>query len=159
MFLISIILKADTYADILWVRDTTDRCIQIIFAPRNMHVLQLIHDCQLHTPYPLFCDGTKVQEELQHLSKNQIAESMCTILVYGTHLPPHIHLESTIVLHLLCALFNQEQLYAFRMHIGDQEHRFTDGTTVDAVYHNILTPLLFFLWQSLSTPCKRIEPL
>ncbi len=124
-----------------------------------MHVLHLIHDRQLHTPYPLFCDGTKVQEELQHLSKSQIAESMCTIPLYGTHLPPHIHLESTMVLHLLCALFNQEQLCAFRTHIGDQEHRFSDGTAVDAVYHNVPTPLLFFLWQSLSTRCKCIEPL
>ncbi|PBK77647.1 hypothetical protein ARMSODRAFT_946491 [Armillaria solidipes] len=69
-----------------------------------MHVLQLIDDRQLHTQSPLFCDGTKVQEELQHLSKREIAESMCTIPVYGNHLPPHIYLESNMVLHLLCSV-------------------------------------------------------
>ncbi|PBK62610.1 hypothetical protein ARMSODRAFT_1024597 [Armillaria solidipes] len=76
---------------------------------------------------------------------------MCTIPVYGNHLPPHIYLESNMVLHLLCALFSQEQLGMFRNHISDQVHRFADGTPVDTVYGNIPTPLLFFLWQSVLT--------
>ncbi|PBK66388.1 hypothetical protein ARMSODRAFT_1021579 [Armillaria solidipes] len=83
--------------------------------------------------------------------EEQSSESMCTIPVYGNHLPPHIYLESNMVLHLLCALFNQEQLGMFRNHISDQVHRFADGTPVDTVYGNIPTPLLFFLWQSVST--------
>ena len=62
-----------------------------------------------------------------------------------------------MVLYLLCALFNQEQLHMFRTDISDKVHKFADGTPVDTVYGNIPTPVLFFLWQSVLTSCTCID--
>ncbi len=56
-----------------------DNYVQIVFAPCNIHILQLFRQCQLHTQAPIFCDGSNVQEELQHVNRDQIAESMCII--------------------------------------------------------------------------------
>ncbi|SJL05062.1 uncharacterized protein ARMOST_08434 [Armillaria ostoyae] len=144
--------------DAVRVRDRMYNYVQTIFASRNMHILQLFSERQLHTQNPIFCDGTSVQEELQHVNRGQIAESMCVIPEYGNHLREHIYLENYTTLYILCSLFNQEQLNIFRMHLRNREHRFTDGTIVDAVYSNIPTPLLFHLWRSVSTPDVENNP-
>ncbi len=124
--------------DALRVGDRMDNYVQIIFAPRNIHILQLFCERQLHTQAPKFCDGSNVREELQHVNRDQIAESMCIIPVYGDNFHHHIYPEDYMTLYILCSLFNPEQLNIFRTHLQNWEHRFTDGTPVDTVWQYAL---------------------